>query len=246
MDRSSSQRLSVAEQFALISEDLLADNGRSTTLDRVVEMAVQTIPTADGCGITIRRGNKAVETPACTSRLIKELDELQYVVQEGPCWDSTWTLETNTIPDLRIEQRWPQWTPAAARAGIRSVLSVRVATAARLVGALNLYAHRPDAFDDTDAATASIFARHAANALAVADRADHLRTALLTRQAIGAAQGMLMQRFGLTLDQSFELLRRYSQDNNLKVRDLAERLVRAGGITDGLEDALSLPPPAER
>lgn len=234
---------STAEQFAQISEDLLAESGRDTTLDRIVQLAVQTIPAADACGITIRRGDDTLETPAYTTPMIKELDELQYALREGPCWDATWVMNTRAISDMRAEQRYPRWTPAAVRAGIESVLSVRVATATKLVGGLNLYAGHVDAFDETDAITASIFARHAANALGVADRATNLQTALLTRQAIGTAQGMLMQRYGLDLDQSFELLRRYSQDHNIKLRDLAERLVRSGGITNTLEEALELPSP---
>lgn len=228
--------VALARQFAQISDELLTTPQREVTLQQVVHWAVQTIPGALTCGVTLlHRRDRTLHTAACTAARIEELDGLQYRLREGPCWDAVWVLDTIVIADMATETRWPQWAPAAVRAGVGSVLSVRVATHDRLIGGLNLYAREPEAFDADDAEIASVFARHAARALAVADRAEGLQTAMLSRQTIGAAQGMLMQRYGLTLDQSFEVLRRTSQQRNLKLRDLAAHLVRAGRVT-GISD----------
>jgi hypothetical protein len=108
------------------------------------------------------------------------------------------------------------------------------------VASLNLAADRRQAFDTTDIAIASIFARHAAAALDRARDGDDLRAAVRSRQLIGVAEGILMQRFGLGLDQAFELLRRYSQSHNIKLRVLAERLVETGQLTTAADATRSL------
>lgn len=232
--------VALARHFALISDELLTSPQREVTLQEVVHWAVETVPGAHDCGVTLLdRRDRTLHTAACTTARVKALDSLQYQLREGPCWDAVWVLDTIVVTDMIAETRWPQWAPAAVQTGVGSVLSVRVATHDRLIGGLNLYARTPEAFDNDDAALAAVFARHAARALAVADRAEGLQTAVLSRQTIGAAQGMLMQRYGLTLDQSFEVLRRTSQDRNIKVRDLAAHLVRTGrvtGISDHLDD----------
>ncbi len=231
--------LPLADRFARISQQLLTEPGHHETLDQIVRLAAQTMPSADECGVTLRRDDETIETPACTSTIVERLDDLQRRLHQGPCWNSAWALDTIVIKDTVIEDRWPDWAAGAAEVGIRSALSVRIAASGNLVGGLNFYTRTAKAFDHTDVAIASIFARHAAYALAVADRAQNLSAAVQTRQAIGAAQGMLMQRYGVSLDQAFEILRRYSQEHNIKVRDLSAALIRAKGITDSLDDTLA-------
>ncbi len=231
----------LAEQFLEISRELLAERGRQPTLDLLVRLAVETVPTADECGVTVRREDGTFGTPAATTSLVAELDELQVELAEGPCFDTAWTLDTNIVEDLASETRWPQWCRRAVARGMGSILSVRIATPDEWLGSLNLYARTASRFDHSDVMVASIFARHAASAMEVADRAQNWQAALRTRQAIGIAQGMLMQRFGLDMDQSFEVLRRFSQEQNIKVRDLAEQLVDAGSIIDSIGNTMSSP-----
>lgn len=218
----------LTERLTQITQALLAEPEHESTLDRVVQLAVQTIPAADECGVVLRRPGGGIDTPAATSPTILELDDLQDELRQGPCVEAIWSLDTWVINDMTTEARWPQWTSHAVRAGIGSALSVRIETHADVIGALNLYARAARAFDHTDIAVASIFARHTAYALAVVDQREQMNMALLSRQVIGAAQGMLMQRYGLNLDQSFEVLRRYSQESNIKLRDLAQHLVQHG------------------
>lgn len=222
--------LAYAEEFADLSTQLLRERHEQPTLDRVVALAVETIESCDYCSISVRTGTQ-VETPATTAELGQQADELQYRLGEGPCLEAIWTSDACLIDDLMAETRWPQWARLVAESGVRSVLSVRIqGPAGDALASLNLYARQPRAFDDTDLALATIFARHAGVAIYGARQHNHLTAAIQSRQLIGAAQGILMQRFGLDLDQSFELLRRYSQTYNVKLRQLAENLVRAGGI----------------
>ena len=242
--------LAYAEEFADLSMQLLQERHEQPTLERVVELAVETIESSDYCSISVRTGSEVV-TPATTAEVGRQADELQYDLGEGPCLETIGGSDICVIDDLLLETRWPQWARSVAESGIRSVLSVRVqGPAGDALASLNLYAQQPRAFDDTDLALATIFARHAGVAIHGAQQQNHLNAAIQSRQLIGAAQGILMQRFGLDLDQAFELLRRYSQTYNVKLRQLAENLVRAGGIPvaqDGqsasraLNESLGLP-----
>ena len=228
--------LAYAEEFADLSIQLLQERHEQPTLERVVELAVETIESSDYCSIAVRTGTE-VETPATNADVGRQADELQYGLGEGPCLEAIRSSDACIVDDLLLETRWPQWARSVAASGIRSALSVRVqGPAGDALASLNLYARQPRAFDDTDLALATIFARHAGIAIHGAQQQNHLSAAIQSRQLIGAAQGILMQRFGLDLDQAFELLRRYSQTYNVKLRQLAENLVRAGGIPAATDD----------
>ncbi len=101
------------------------------------------------------------------------------------------------------------------------------------LGALNLYSSQPDAFDDESEHVGLLFASHAAIAYAAAQEQSGLQQAVATRQLIGQAQGILMERHKITGDQAFALLVRHSQQDNIKLRELAERLVLSGELEDG-------------
>jgi hypothetical protein len=94
------------------------------------------------------------------------------------------------------------------------------------VGALNLFDPAVDSFGGRDNAIAQVYADHAAVAVANARSESTLWQAIEARKLIGQAQGILMERFDLSDDQAFAVLRRYSQDNNVKLRDVAQRLIQ--------------------
>lgn len=221
--------LARAEHFARISRELLSEPAERPVLSRIVQLAMESIPVCDGCGVSVAKGETGA-SPSTSSPMVEEAARLQQELGEGPCLEAIGTGEACASLDLDHEVRWPRWTAQARRLGIRSVLSVPLEGSAGVVGALNLYARSAHAFDSTDLGMATIFARHAADALDAMYEVSGLRTALRSRQIIGVAQGILMQRFGLNLDQAFEVLRRYSQNENRKVRDVAEELVRSGNL----------------
>ncbi|WP_188895496.1 GAF and ANTAR domain-containing protein [Microlunatus endophyticus] len=231
--------LKYAEDFAQLAEQLHAEHQQQPTLERIASLAVQAVDACDACGIILRERDGRLTTAAASDPIAAQAAQFQEDLGEGPSVDEVWELGTLTVNDLSSELRWPRWAPAAAELGVRSVLSLRLEiTGSPLAASLNLFAHQPYAFDATDLGIASVFARHAASALAAAHVEEGLRAAARSRQIIGVAQGMLMQRFGLTLDQSFELLRRYSQTHNVKLRVLAETLAESGGIkTTGVDGA---------
>lgn len=243
--------LTYAEVFARLAEELSQEPEEEPTLERIAQQAVATVPNCDYCAISVREPGGVIKTLAATDPIVTRSDELQYQFGEGPCLDVIWELDTCLVPDLENEQRWPGWAPRAAGLGIGSILSIRLETSAgQALAGLNLYAERTHAFEHSDVAIASVFARHASAALTGARAYRGARAAMWSRQTIGIAQGILMQRFQLTLDQAFEVLRRYSQNYNVKLKDLAEHLAGQGHIVDDdpgagedpLRAALGLPP----
>lgn len=200
------------------------------TLQRVVEYA-QMATSCNDAGIMLVHRQRRIETAVTTHPRVAEADQLQMDCGEGPCLEAIWSDDSFLIEDTAAETRWPVWAPKAATLGFRSILSVRLFTIHTTLGALNLYADKPNAFDDDDRDVADIFGRHASIALASAREEDGLRKAIGARHLIGQAQGILMERYGLDADRAFALLRRYSRDNNVKLRAVAERVVATGQLS---------------
>jgi GAF domain-containing protein len=136
------------------------------------------------------------------------------------------------VADLRHESRWPQFTAQALEAGVRSVLSLRLFDTGDRAGALTLLSTRPHAFDTESRQVGSLLARHAALALAAAHEVEQLQRAVATRDVIGQAKGMLMERHGLDADRAFAVLVRYSRDSNTRLRDVAEAVVTTRSLPD--------------
>jgi GAF domain-containing protein len=220
------------EGFAAIAQKLMASTSEQPTIRRVVELAVETVQQCHVAGVSLRHGNGRVDSPAVTDEVVAKADELQYELQEGPCLDAIRADELYVVGDLANDPRWPRWGPEAARLGLASILSVRLSTPHGVVGALNLYSREKDAFDDDSVQVAYVYASHAANALWATREVEGLRTAMRSRHLIGMAQGMLMERHGLTEDSSFEVLRRYSQMHNVKLRDVAAQVLAQRGDGD--------------
>ena len=201
----------------------------SETLAAVIDMAVTSGP-GEGASITVRTG-RTVESVAYSSDLILQADQLQYQLGEGPCLDAVWTDGVFVIPNLVADGRWPRWAPAAARLGVGSSISVHLFTDAAL-GSLNLYSLRPREYGYADVEAAKVIGAHASVVLAYARNEQNLWQAIDTRNLIGQAQGMLMQKYGLTAEKAFGVLRRYSQDHNRKLAAVAEQLTTTGALPD--------------
>ncbi len=222
-----------AAEFARLSMELLAEGDSDRTLQRVVELARGCVPNAHHSGIFLRQPDGSVESPAITDPLVSKLDLLQIELSEGPCLEALDDDQTFVIDDTANESRWVNWCAGAADVGVRSVLSVRMATPAHLGSCLNIYSGTVQAFDEDAVLTAQIYATHAGNAITATDKRDQLNTALQTRHMIGVAQGLLMQRYGISEPAAFQVLARHSQDRNVKLRAVARDLLglaeRSGG-----------------
>lgn len=205
-------------------------------LQQVVDTAAAVVPAADLVSVTLRAPDGEFFTPVETDAIATELDRAQYQEQDGPCLDVASPDGPGyvTSPDLTVEPRWPRFSRASVGHGLRAVLSTELRPAtgtARLAGALNVYSRRTHGFADTDRHIALLLATHGSLALAHArsvELADlheaQLRHAIDTRDVIGQAKGILMQRQGITADEAFTLLRRTSQDLNVRLVDLARTL----------------------
>lgn len=203
------------------------------TLQAITAGAVDTVEGAQHAVITLVTGHGRVQSRAATGSLPDKIDALQTETGEGPCLQSLWDQETVHVMDMATEDRWPRFAPRAAGLGVGSMLCFQLFVDSDNLGALNLISPHSDAFGADDISVGLLFATHAAVALSGARREDQTRTALDTRDLIGQAKGILMERYRLTPDQAFSLLVRVSQHSHVKVRDLAERLSLTGQLDIG-------------
>lgn len=196
------------------------------TLQRLVEIAPEFFTACDYVGISLVERD-AIRTPVATTERLRELDEAQYELGEGPCREAIREQETVLVDDLATDPRWPSWGRAMLdELGIRSSVSFRLFTRAdRTWGALNVYATRPSAFTDEDVVQGQTIAALAAVALARSINDEQLVRAIETRTVIGQAIGMIMERYALDEDRAFDVLRRLSSQGNVKLRDLAAQVV---------------------
>ena len=198
----------LASYFARLSRELMHEPSTEPTMERVATRALDVVPRAQHCSISMRRRRGHVESVASTSAVALAADELQYTLEEGPCLEAIWDDEVFVGKDLTRESRWPRWCAGVHELGIGSVMAVRLATETSTLGALNLYAEEPGAFEDAQRDVAVIFATHAVNAVHSAHTVSGPRDGDGEPTPIGVAQGVLMSRYDLTLDRSFEVLRR--------------------------------------
>ena len=212
-----------AAGFAKMALALVAEPDVEETLSSVCEYARLALP-CDYAGIHIVR-SRQIETGAATDPLVEHAHKLQMEYDEGPCLDAIWNQDSFIVHDAATDDRWLSFGPAAAKMGLHSILSIRLFTYEQTLGALNLYSGEVREFSADDVALGHIFGQHASVAFASARKEEGLRQAIDARHLIGQAQGILMERFGLSGHQAFSVLRRYSQDNNIKLRTVAQHVI---------------------
>lgn len=225
-----------ALEFANLAESLQAAPTPAATALEIVEYVRGQLD-ADHAGLTLIRSGHRLETVAATDELVEQADQLQYELDEGPCRDSSWQRDTLLASDLATDGRWPKWAAKVVGLGVTSVLAAELTNVEdRRIGSINVYWTRRREFTADDIAFANIFVRHAALALSQSMNVAGLNTALDTRKLIGQAQGMLMERYQLDEARAFEVLRRFSQDHNVKLRQVAEHLIATRRLPGGIED----------
>ena len=212
---------------------LFAAGGVSETLAQVLSLALSTVDGCSSAGIFLLVDG-AIVSVAHTHPVVLDLHQVQQRHDEGPCLDAARTRHRSHSDDLAVEDRWPLFAPAAVGLGVHSAMALPL-VAKDTVGALNIYGSAQGSFSVVDRARAQLLAAFAAQALSTArghereDRlADNLHAAMQTREVIGQAQGILMERDRLTADQAFDVLRRASQHLNTKLREVAQHLVETG------------------
>lgn len=214
--------------------EMVLEMPERTSLDAVAVLkeltysAVRSVPGAQHAGITVTDRHHHIETHGATGQYPALLDDIQRRHGEGPCVSAAWQHHTMRIDDLATDQRWPRYREEALRrTPVRSVLSFDIFNDRQMAGALNFYAERAYAFGDESLEVGLAFATHAALAWNISRRDDQFRSALASRDIIGQAKGMLMERFGTDAVAAFDLLKRLSQETNTPVVEIAHRVVNA-------------------
>jgi GAF domain-containing protein len=226
-------------QLARLAVSVHEEATVSETIDRVLTYARQAVDCSHA-GVVFVHSGRRIETAAATDPAVRILEDTQNRLGLGPDLSLTRRDRSLMVDDTAQETRWPSWAAAAMDLGLRSMVGACLYTSERTIGTLNLYDSRPFHFTESDLQVAHVLARHAAIALWNSQNSQHLLRAVDSRKLIGQAQGILMERFGLDEDHAFAVLRRYSQNQNLKLHAVAESVVRTRRLPgdDLLGDAL--------
>ncbi len=202
------------------------DTDSDTVVAELAEHAAVEIPGAQYAGITLTRNAKQIDTPAATHYWPVLLDKIQQRHLQGPCLTAAWEEKTIHVPDLATDDRFPDYRrDAVAETPIRSIMAFQLFIAGETLGALNVYSEQPHSFGDESRTIGLIFAAHSSVAWNSARRDDQFRRALSSRDVIGQAKGMIMERYKVDAVQAFEVLRKLSQDSNVPLVRVAGELV---------------------
>jgi GAF domain-containing protein len=204
-------------------------------LTRVAEFAVGAIPAAEGAGVTLMEAERP-DTVVASAPFVKEVDAIQYGLGEGPCISAAAERRPVRSGWLAGDPTWPRFGPRVGRLGVHSVLSLPLLLPDTVVGAINVYAHRRDAFDDWAeelgelyAASAAVAAHHA-QILAQARRLiAQLQLGLTNHATIDQAIGILIARTGGTELAAMDTLRSMSAREHRRLSEVARGLVEEAG-----------------
>ncbi|MFC3300224.1 GAF and ANTAR domain-containing protein [Arthrobacter agilis] len=222
----------VASKLSDFARSLQREDSEAAVLDRLVRAAIDLVPGADEASITLVTARRRVASRAPSSELARLVDELQERTGEGPCLSAVYDERTVRVPDLRTEGRWPEFSSRAADAGAGSMLSFQLFVEGDNLGALNLIGCAPNAFTAESEYVGALVASHAAVAFADAQKLHQFEDAIATRDLIGQAKGILMERYGITSGQAFLMLVRVSTDTNTKLLAVADELANTGSLPE--------------
>jgi len=211
--------------FGNLAVELQSEPDSEATLQAIVTSASTTVPGARWSEVSLIRGN-IVDSRAPSDPIVAELDALQNDLNDGPCLDALRERHTVHIADMESDSRWPRFAKAAAHRGIGSLLSFQLFVRGTNLGALTIYGDKPGAFTDESTRIGEVFAQHASVALISAESKRHFDSALASRDIIGQAKGILMQRNRLTAIEAFRSLVDASQQTNMKLADVATWLAQ--------------------
>ncbi|MFI6762666.1 GAF and ANTAR domain-containing protein [Micromonospora sp. NPDC050417] len=214
---------SLANRMTAWARSLASEPDPAALLAHVAAMTLAEVPGAHDVGVAVF-DSSGLSTKASVGVLALRMDTAQRAVHEGPCLDAA-TRKSVRSGDLTFDPRWPRLAPHAAEVGVRSALALSLFVTSRPLGVLSIYATTAGAFGQIAEAIGSVLAAHAAVAIAAMTIQVELRTALESRDLIGQAKGVLMERCGVSAEEAFHWLTVTSQRSNIKLRDVARELM---------------------
>jgi transcriptional regulator with GAF, ATPase, and Fis domain len=223
-DSGQSPPISVAQALSDMARSLEGEPDLKRTVEGIVSAVTDTVPGAEAGGVSLWEGRE-LRTIGATSDLVTRVNNLEHEYNEGPCLSALREHRSYRVDDMSLETRWPKFARAAHANGIHSMLGYRLFTKGRTLGSLDLYSTQPKAFDGDSEVIGQLFAAHAAIALLGSTQQAEWQIALNSRDVIGMAKGILMNRDRLNDDQAFKLLISASQHANMKLYDVAQWVV---------------------
>jgi GAF domain-containing protein len=222
------------QAFAELALIVFDTNPPEQTLRRVSELAKQTLDGVEDVSLTVIEDGRP-RSVVFTGSLAIDLDERQYEAGFGPCLDAAKTGQTIVVDSRNNDGPYREFAQVAGRAGVRHIVSVGMPFAQASIGGLNIYRTADAPYSSAFLEYAQVFAGHAAVAVAnitshakAVNEATHLRRAMDSRAVIEQAKGMIMARDKCTADEAFDILTRISQQQNVKLRDVAQVIIDAG------------------
>ncbi len=200
-------------------------------LQLTMALARIAISEAAAASVTVRRDGELFTSTYDVS-IALEIDEVQYSTKQGPCVTAVTELTQQYVPSVLEEPRWPDFAQAALERGMKSNLATPMVFEENAAGALNLYSRSEHAFREEDQRAANLIADYAGGFLSTTVRFveaqnlnEQLYEAILSREVIGEAKGILMMAEGIGPLEAFQMLRKISMDTNTPLREIARRLV---------------------
>jgi GAF domain-containing protein len=210
------------------------DADADTVIAELAEHAAVEIPGAQYSGITVTRNRKTIDTPAASHHYPLLLDTIQQRHREGPCLTAAWNEKTVLVADLENDERFPRYRrDVLEETPIRTIMAFQLFIAGETMGALNVYAETPGVFGPETREIGQIFAVHSSVAWNSARRDAQFKQALSSRDTIGQAKGMIMERYSVDAIRAFEMLRKLSQESNVPLTQIAAELVAKGSAGTG-------------
>ena len=220
----------IAEQMSEFARVLQAEDDMDSLLAHMVAAAIDLVPGTDEASISLITGRRDVQSRAPSSDLPRQVDALQTRVGQGPCLDAVFEHCTVSVPDMALEDRWPRFAEGAMDLGAASMLAFQLYVEGDNLGAMNLYSRSANAFNAESEEIGLLIAAHASVAFAESKKINQMQDALASRDTIGQAKGILMERFGITANQAFILLVRSSSHTNTKLATIAEYVTGTGEL----------------
>jgi transcriptional regulator with GAF, ATPase, and Fis domain len=221
----------LAAVFGRMSGLLMSEETVETALGLLSSVAQETVPGSSGAGVSIIDQHQRRSSGATDGR-VRQADNLQYELGEGPCLTATIERRLVRMDDLATDRRWPRWSSAARSLGLHAAMSAPLVAGERAFGAIKVYADRPAVFDTRSEELLGLFAAQAAILVAGVqpwDRGKRLsqdmRDAFRSRDVVNMAKGVLMGRNGVDEDGAIAMLLARSEQDGCTVADAAEALV---------------------